>query len=197
MNQKPPGAGRNSFALIETHRLFQEIRLTREKVFLDLGCGPGSYSMTAAQYLPEQGKVFAIDLWEEGLHRLKKALAIRGISNVFPVLTDIGQSIPLKQDKVDVCLMANVLHGLILSKKDKGALQEIARVLKPRGKLAVIEFKKVPGTPGPPMDIRIGASQLSDMIEPYGFRNAKVVEIGPYNYLALYRLEVNNAYSNH
>jgi len=190
MNQKPPGAGRESLSLIEAPRLFSELGLSRVQVFLDLGCGPGKYSLEALRYLPEEGRIIALDLWHQGLKILKEAMAAKEISRIHPLLADIGQSIPLKENTVDLCLVANVLHDLAISRKEKKALKEIARVLKPRGTLAIIEFKKIPGPPGPPLAIRIGIQELREMVEPYGFELDRTTEIGPYHYLALFTLEI-------
>lgn len=189
MNITPLGAGRDSFDLIDANKLFGELNLSEGMALLDAGCGIGRYSLVAARYLVDQGRVFALDLWKEGLNHLKGAIIAREIPNVLPVIADIGQGIPLKCNEVDVCLSANVFHGLVPQGKGKGSLREIARVLKPGGSLAIIEFKKIAGPPGPPFNIRIGVSELSAMVAPHGFRQTKVVDIGPYNYLTLYQRE--------
>jgi len=196
MKQKPPGAGKESLGTIDAPSLFTELDLSRTRIFLDLGCGPGKYSLEVLQHLSQEAMVIAVDLWEEGLRNLQESMKARDISRISPILADIGRGIPLKMDTVDVCLVANALHELILSKKNKEALREITRVLEPKGEPAVTEFKKVPGT-GSPLHILIEANQLSDMVKSHGFRNVKVVETGPYNYLPIYRLEVNDAYGDH
>lgn len=189
MNITPIGAGKDSFDLIDANKLFGELNLSEGMVLLDAGCGIGRYSLAATRYLGEQDRILALDLWKEGLSHLKRKIIARNIPNVLLTIADIGQGIPLKCNVVDMCLLANVLHGLILQGKEKGSLREIARVSKPGGRLAIIEFKKIAGPPGPPFNIRIGVSELSAIVAPHGFRHTKVVDIGPYNYLALYQLE--------
>ena len=156
MKQKPPGAGKESLGIIDAPSLFTVLDLSRARIFLDLGCGPGKYSLEVLQHLSQEAMVIAVDLWEEGLRSLQESMKARDISRISPILADIGRGIPLKRDTVDVCLVANVLHDLAVSHKEKTALKEIARVLKPGNTLAIIEFKKIPGPPGPPLDIRIG-----------------------------------------
>ena len=186
MKEKPPGAGKESFGLVDVARLFEELHLSRARIFLDLGCGPGKYSLEAARRLHPEGKVIAMDLWPEGLKLLKQAMVTHGVQNVFPVLVDLGQSIPLKDRSADVCLIANVLHDLACSRKEKEALNEMARVLKPQGTLAIVEYKKIPGPPGPPLEIRIGAQELPELVESYGFKLDKTMDVGPYHYLVLF-----------
>ena len=188
MKEKPPGAGKESFGLVDVARLFEELHLSRARIFLDLGCGPGKYSLEAARHIDGEGRVIAMDLWPEGLKLLKQAMVTHGVQNVFPVLVDLGQSIPLKDQSADVGLVANVLHDLAIYQKEKRALKETARVLKPQGILAIVEFKKIPGPPGPPLEIRIGAQELPELVKPYGFKLDKTMDIGPYHYLAVFRL---------
>jgi ubiquinone/menaquinone biosynthesis C-methylase UbiE len=66
-------------------------------------------------------------------------------------------------------------------------LTEIARVVKPTGILAIMEFKKIDGPPGPPIDIRLAPAEVSDRLDPYGFGKERSVDVGPYNYLIILR----------
>ena len=79
--------------------------------------------------------------------------------------------------------MATVLHDLVEVKTQHGALKEIARVLKPGGVLAIIEFVKAEGPPGPPIDIRLTAEEVESIVSPYGFLKEYIKDVGPYNYL--------------
>jgi len=78
--------------------------------------------------------------------------------------------------------MANILHGLVVNKKVESALKEMYRVLKPNGILAVIDFKKIDGPPGPPKSTRLAPEEVEEIISKYGFKKKKVAEIGEYHY---------------
>jgi len=64
--------------------------------------------------------------------------------------------------------------------------REVARILKPEGKLAIIEFKKIEGPPGPPLHIRLSQEEVDDFLSPFGFQLEKTEDIGPYHYLSIY-----------
>jgi hypothetical protein len=49
------------------------------------------------------------------------------------------------------------------------ALKEAARVLKPNSVLAVLEFKKMDGPPGPYIDIRLTPEAVERPLSPHGF----------------------------
>jgi ubiquinone/menaquinone biosynthesis C-methylase UbiE len=84
--------------------------------------------------------------------------------------------------------MATVLHDLVADNTDDGTLKEVARVLKPGGRLAVVEFKKIDGPPGPPIGIRLSPRQTEARLRPYGFTLTATHDIGAYHYVTLFRL---------
>ena len=74
-------------------------------------------------------------------------------------------------------------------KKPKGAgqadmvLKKIKTLIKPGGCLAVIEFKKIEGPPGPPVEIRLSEAEVEEMVTRHGFVKKETIDIGEYNYL--------------
>ncbi|HMK34254.1 MAG TPA: class I SAM-dependent methyltransferase [Desulfomonilaceae bacterium] len=180
----PPGAGKSSFELIEIAKLFQELNLTQGMVFADLGCGFGRYSVAAAEFVGATGMVHALDLWPEGIRELSSRVS--SYTNIRPVIADVGERLPLPEGSVDVCFMATVLHDLVQTDKARAAVKETARVLKPDGVLAIVEFKKIPGPPGPPAKIRLDPKEVESIVLPEGFVTKRFSEIGPYHYLLLF-----------
>ncbi len=186
MKHQPIAAGGSSFDLIDSQLLFSEIELKAGMTFLDVACGLGHYSLAASKYVGKQGRVYAIDLWQDGIYNLKDQIKEQEITAIQPILADVTQRIPLKNSSVDIVLLSTVLHDFILEKTDVGVLKEIDRVIKPKGKFAIIEFKKIESHPGPPISIRITPKDVEDRITPYGFQIFKTVEIGQFHYLSFF-----------
>jgi ubiquinone/menaquinone biosynthesis C-methylase UbiE len=149
---------------------------------LDLGCGEGNYALAAAALIGPAGVVYAVDLWQEGIAALKERAAREGRANLKALVAGAGQ-VPCESLSVDVGFMATVLHDLVEDGTAAGALAEMARVIKPGGLLAIVEFDKIDGPPGPPRHIRLEAAEVEALVAPYGFRRQKSVKLGPYNYL--------------
>jgi ubiquinone/menaquinone biosynthesis C-methylase UbiE len=181
--QKIPGAGRSSFVLVEQDKVFNELQLQGGIGFLDLGCGRGEYAIIASDIVGNEGEVYGIDLWEEGINSLREEASARGSSNIKALVADAGKRVPLKNLSIDVCFMATVFHDLVLANTAETALQEISRVLKKEGILAILEFIKIDGPPGPPLSSRLAPEEVEERVIPYGFERVGLKEVGPYNYL--------------
>jgi ubiquinone/menaquinone biosynthesis C-methylase UbiE len=179
---KPPGAGKSSYDLIDPGILWTELALPAGITFLDLGCGTGNYALAAAAQIDPSGIIYAVDLWEEGIASLEDRAAQEGRDNLKPMVADV-QQVPLENNSVDVALMATVLHDLVEAGTGAGALAEVARMLKPGGCFAIVEFEKIDGPPGPPRHIRLAPEEVENLVVHYGFRRQKTVKLGPYNYL--------------
>lgn len=182
----PPGAGRSSWDLVAPEVFFAALSLKGTETLVDLGCGRGNYVLPLAQRLGK-GTLWAVDLWEEGLADLKKRAREEGLSQIRVLRADVSQALPLPQESADVALMATVLHDLAEVGQAAGALAEVARVLKPRGRLAVVEFKKIPGPPGPPVEIRLSPEETAALAAPYGLAQETCLDLGPYLYLLIFR----------
>ncbi|MDA3791176.1 MAG: class I SAM-dependent methyltransferase [Desulfobacula sp.] len=153
--KKPKGAGKSSFELINPDLLKDILPLKPGSTVLDLACGKGIYSIFLSKIVGENGLVYAVDLWEEGLQILGKKIEEKNITNILPLLDDATKQIEIDDYSVDLCLMATVLHDFEEMDKAGAVLKQIKTILKPGGCLAVIEFKKIDGPPGPPIKIRL------------------------------------------
>ena len=186
MNSNPPGAGKSSFDLIDSKELFSVMGIKKGDILVDLGCGIGNYSLAASEYVGSDGKVYAVDLWEQGIETLKQTIFAKGIKTITPIITDMGSDLPLGEDSADLCLMATVFHDLLRAGVHERALAETRRVLKKNGQFVVVEFKKREGPPGPPMHIRISSRELAKTLGMHGFRQTTTRELGQYHYVSLF-----------
>lgn len=181
--QKPHGAGRSSFEFVDIDRLFQHLSLTTSTVFLDLGCGKGNYALAAARAVGPLGIVYGIDSWQEGLDELEKRAASEDLHNIITIRANLNEHIPLESAMADVCFMATVLHDLLRESSGEIAITEIARVLRPGGRLCIVEFKKVEDSPGPPLSVRLSPEETEKIVTSFGFVRDLITEISPFHYL--------------
>ena len=185
--KKIHGAGKSSFGLVDQNILFSKLGLSRGITFMDIGCGRGDYAIVAAEIIGPGGLVYGIDLWQEGIIALEEKASARGIRNIKAMVADAGKILLVKDHTVDFCFMATVFHDLVLANSSEGALREISRVLKAEGMMAILEFKKIDGPPGPPITSRLDSQEVEERVIPHGFARISLTEIEPYTYLMLFR----------
>ncbi|HUV51463.1 MAG TPA: class I SAM-dependent methyltransferase [Dehalococcoidia bacterium] len=179
-------SGKSSKAYLDADKVIKEIGLKSGDSFLDIGSGEGYFSIAASRIVGNKGKVYALDSYEESIKKLREQVQQEQISNLEAVAADVTQKIPLTNGIVDVCLMANVLHGFANEKELSGAMNEIARVMKLGGTFAVVDFKKIDGPPGPPISIRLAPDEVIKKLSKYGFRETRVADLGPYHYAVMF-----------
>ena len=183
--------GKSSYDLIDQEKLFSALILKEDMQFLDVACGSGSYSLAAAQFIQKKGRITAVDHWKKGIDWLKKEALSKGIENIDAYVSDVSRQIPVEDQSIDVCLLATVLHDLIRDKTDHGTMTEIRRVLKDQGRLALVEFKKIEGPPGPRIDVRLSPKEAEIYLLPFSFHIATTKDVGPFNYLSIYTYSRN------
>ncbi len=59
----------------------------------------------------------------------------------------------------------------------------VAEFMGPRGKLYILEFKKVEDGPGPPLSVRLSPEETEKVVAPFGFVKDRVIDLGPFHYL--------------
>ena len=119
----------------------------------DLGSGSGFFTVEMAKVLGEGGRVAAVDILDTALEVVKSRAAESGIRNVELVRADIEVSggTFLADDSEDFVLLANVLFQ---NDQKTEILNEAARILRPAGRLAIIDWEKSSGGLGPPDEYR-------------------------------------------
>lgn len=118
--------------------LVKRLNVQPDYTILELGPGPGYYSIALAKSVP-RGKLILVDRQQGMLNLAKERLEENGITNVEFINTD-ARSIPLQNGTVDVASLALVLGELPEPEK---CLKELHRIIKLGGLLSVTEDKLV------------------------------------------------------
>ena len=134
--------GNLHFRLMALHLKLRDIFLRREVILkeaqikpgfvvLDFGCGPGSYSVLAAQMVGATGKIYALDIHPLAGQMVQKTAAKKGLQNIETINSDCATG--LKNESVDVALLYDTFH---LLDDSKAVLGELYRILKRDGILS-------------------------------------------------------------
>src|SRR5919204_397244 len=113
----------------------KDLRKAVERI-LEVGPGTGYYTLDLAEWVESAGRVDIFDLQREMLdHTLRRARE-RGLVNVHDAQGD-AQSLPYEDESFDAALLVATLGEI---PDQDAALREVARVLRPGGRLVVGEL---------------------------------------------------------
>ncbi len=150
----------------------RKIGVEDDHIICDIGAGTGVFTIPSARLT--KNTVFAIDINNEALDIIKEQALVENLSNIKTLHIE-NNSYKIDSSSVDLSLLVTVFHEL----PDKeGVLSEIKRVLKSKGKLAVIEFhyKKTPW--GPSVEHRISRETILSFMEKFSFTKTDEFELG-------------------
>ncbi len=136
------------------------------QTIVDLGCGPGFWTLPLAEIAGPEGVVWALDASRE----LLDALAQRNPPpQVRLRLTELPV-VDLPDASVDFIWAAFVFHEVTPAQRLAG---EIRRLLGPQGRVAILEWRPdALGQSGPPRRHRLLADQVTGCLKTAGFPNA-------------------------
>jgi len=113
---------------------------------LEIGCGSGAFTIEAARTVGQQGKVYALDIQEDMLGKLRIKLSRPENSDMrnIEIINKGAYELPFADSSLDLVFMVTVFQEIPDKQR---ALAQIKRVLKPAGILAVSEFLPDPDYP--------------------------------------------------
>lgn len=169
-------------ALIDPHRVLQRAGLDLAKTYADFGSGPlGHFVFAGADLVGPTGRVYAVDILKGALAGVESRMALESTHQITTVWGDIerphGVNIP--EASVDLVSINNIT-GLML--RSPGVLGEVKRVLKPEGRLLLVDWKREEAPLGPPLERRVDPETVSATVEDAGFRRAASFEAGPHHW---------------
>jgi SAM-dependent methyltransferase len=155
----------------------ESLKIPQGGTVLDVGCGPASVTALLAGAVGPSGLVLGVDRSEAMLARAVRAESGPQIG----FLHADAQRLPLRDRTVDAVVSLAVLH---LVPDPVTALAEMARVLRPGGRLTVM----VPTAGGPARVWRrlsnggphvFDEDELGDVLEDQGFASVRTKNFGP------------------
>ena len=176
-----------SYHMQDPDIVFNELGLNQGDTFLDVGCGAGDYAIHASKVVGDSGTVYALDKQEESISFLEERIRELGIKNIEVKASDLTKRLPIKDNSIDVCLIATVLHGLDFDKYKGNIFKEMMRILKPSGRLSIIECSKKDLSFGPPEHMRLDPEYIEESALGFGFKKVGFTDLG-FNYLIQFQM---------
>ena len=152
----------------------------------DLGAGSGHYTIAVAKALASTGRVYAIDAQKDLLAKLKNSATREGLYNIEVIWGDIEKvnGTRLSEASVDFVFLCNVLFQL----EDKtNIIKEIKRILKPNGRVLVVDWADSFGGIGPKPDMIIKKEKVMDNFQKEGMHLDREISAGSHHYGLIFK----------
>lgn len=163
--------------MINPDLIWEALELTAPRVLVDIGAGTGIFARNFAARVPA-GTVYACDSSPVMADWMRENPAA---ANVVSLLSG-ESSVPLEGEIADLVYMITVHHEL---EEPELLLAETRRLLKPGGKVALVDWRKEAMPDGPPIEIRVAEEAVMEQLRNAGFRNVRRCDVLPRHFLVV------------
>jgi len=159
----------------------KQFGLEEGMVVADFGAGAGAYALVLAKRVGSTGKVFAVDVQKDLLAKLANSAKMEGLNNIEIIWGDIDEEYGsrLKEASLDAVVVSNILFQV---EKKENLVKETKRVLKPGGRVLVVDWSESHGGLGPRPEDVILEKTTREMFEKIGFSYEDNIDAGNYHY---------------
>jgi ubiquinone/menaquinone biosynthesis C-methylase UbiE len=152
---------------------------------VDLGAGSGFYALEAAKKVGPRGMIYAVDVQQDLLNKIKTSAGLMGLHNIEVVWGNIEKlgGTKLRESIADCVILSNTLFQVEPADRDNLAL-EVKRLLKAGGKLLVVDWAS--GTPLSPKTI-VPKLLAEGIFEKVGLKLEKSFDAGDHHYGIIFK----------
>ncbi len=162
-------------------QIMDALNIADDSVVADLGAASGWFTIRLARRVTN-GKVYAEDIQPQMLEVIRRRIPRENVNNVETVLGSADDP-RLPVGKLDAVLIVEAFHEMA---RPVALLRNVAKALKPDGRLGVVEFTMAGGGPGPPMDERVDPERVIREVTEAGLHLIARPEILRYQYLLVF-----------
>lgn len=151
----------------------------------DLGVGSGRHALSAARIVGDTGRVYAVDIQESVLIRLKDDMVRLGVKNIEMVWGDLEKAggTKLKEHSMQAIILSNVLFQIVHKNL---LLKEIERICASEAKVLVVDWAGAYGGMGPEKERVVSEQETEKMFIDGGFHKQKSFRGGTHHYAILF-----------
>jgi len=156
-------------------------------VVADLGAGGGWLEIRLARRVGPNGIVYAEDIQPQMIEAINRRMQHEGLANVRTVMgTPTDPQLPSGLDAVLIVNGYREMYDPQIPKQILTFLNNVAKSLKPQGRLGVADFLPGGGGPGPAAEDRVNPDTVIRAAERAGFKLQKREVVPPFQFVLVF-----------
>ena len=167
---------------LDVPKVLATLALPEDAVIGDLGCGPGVFALAFAKACPA-GVIYASDIEPAQLDEVRAKIHAQAVHNVVPVLASSDDP-HFPPASLDLVFIADTYHHL---DERIAYMRQLERVLKPGGRIAILEYKPGQLPVGPPPGHKLAAGVMEKELIEAGYVRSQSFTTHPWHDFELWR----------
>jgi ubiquinone/menaquinone biosynthesis C-methylase UbiE len=162
-------------------QIMDALQIGENSVVADLGAGGGWFTVRLARRV-QNGRVYAEDVQPPMIQAIERRVQREGLDKIVTMLlgTQTDAKIP---EPLDAVLIVDTYHEM---EQPVTLLRNVAKSLKPTGRIGIVNYKKDGGGPGPPMEERVDPERVIRDARAAGLELLKRENFLRYQYLLIF-----------
>lgn len=153
---------------------------------VDIGAGVGHYAIALSKAVGDAGRVYAVEVQQDLLKKLKTEAEKQHLRNIDILWGDVEEErgTKLVDHIADRVIISNVLFQV----RDREAvMRESIRIVKPKGRILIIDWTESHGGLGPkPADV-ISPDEVTESMKRNNFELDRKINTGEYHYGLIFK----------
>jgi len=168
-------------------QIMDALKIADGSVVADLGAGGGWFTIRLARRVGPNGLVFAEDIQPQMIEAITRRARAEGLANVRPVLgTPTDPRLPRGIDAVLIVDTYREMDDPRDPTQVRTLLKNVARSLKPQGRVGVVDFTMTGGGPGPSPEERVDPEAIINAAQNANLQLIAREEVPPFEFLLVF-----------
>jgi SAM-dependent methyltransferase len=164
-------------------QVMDALRVAEGTTVADLGAGGGWFTMRLARRVGRFGRVYAVDVQRLMIEAIERRVEREGLNNVTAILGEYDNPKLPPDARTDAVLIVDAFHEM---EDPVRLLTNVARTLKPHGRIGIIDYREGDGGPGPDAAERVPPSVVISQASAAGLRLIEQQNFLPYQYFLIF-----------
>jgi SAM-dependent methyltransferase len=164
------------------NQVMDALRIAEGSVVADIGAGGGWFTIRLARRVSQNGRVYAVDVQRLMIEAIERRVQREGLANVQAKLGGFDDP-GLPAGALDAVLIVDALPEM---ENPVVLLRNVARSLKPQGRIGIIDYREGEGGPGPGPEERVAPREVVATAQLAGLKLLEQHTFLPYQYFLIF-----------